>query len=80
MSAKRTAIRKDFEAKFHALAADSMVTLANRQVNARGLLAELDKTKYRSWLNRYDLQCKEAFIALGLAVQDGVNGRRLRWL
>ena len=81
--ATRTAIRKDFEAKFRALAADSNVTLANRQVNARGLLAEMEKTKYRNWLWLSTLECEEAFVALGLAVQDGVNGRgrpRLRWL
>ena len=81
--ATRTAIRKDFEAKFRALAADSNVTLANRQVNARGLLAEMEKTKYRNWLWLSTLECEEAFVALGLAVQDGVNGRGrpyLRWL
>ena len=76
LEAKRTTIREDFEAQFRAM-------VYNREVPAaRELLAKLDKTKYRSWLSRHDLQCEEAFVALGLAVQDGVNGGRpyLRWL
>jgi hypothetical protein len=89
LQAKRTTIRKDFEAKFRALAAGTWfssfqaVPLADRQKEARGILRELDKSKYRSWLHKWDLECQDAFIALGLAEYDGMNGRGrpyLRWL
>ena len=59
------------------------VALVERQSRARSLLADMDKTKYRSWLWRSELECEDAFVALGLAVQDGMNGRNrpyLRWL
>jgi hypothetical protein len=87
LKAKRSAIRKEFENRFRTLAADSkdqttMLVELNKKT-ARSLLVELDKTKYRSWLSRYDLECEEAFVALGLAVQEGVNGRGrpyLRWV
>jgi len=81
LAAKRRAIREDFESKFRELAASSEA-LDARQFAARELLHELDKSKYRSWLSRYDLECEEAFVSLGLATQDGLNGRGrpyLRW-
>lgn len=80
LEAKRAAIRKDFEDKFRALAAGSE-TLAYRQFEARKLLAELAKKKYR-WTSKWELHCEEAFIALELAKQDGVAGHGrpyLRW-
>jgi hypothetical protein len=78
---KRKAIREDFEGKFRALATGTE-SLADRQKAARTLLNELDKTKYRNWLGKWDLECEDAFIALGLAKQEGVNGRGrpyLKW-
>ena len=52
-----------------------------RQRAARIFLMELYKVKYR-WLTRHELQCEDAFVALGMATVDGVNGfgrPRLRW-
>jgi hypothetical protein len=79
LAAKRKAIREDFEAKFTALAATPGPV--SREAAIR-LLRELDKTKYRNWLGRWDLQCETAFVTLGLATAEGVNGRGrpyLRW-
>lgn len=81
LAARRKAIREDFETKFRTLAAGSE-SLDARQHEARELLRELDKTKYRNWLGKWDLECEDAFVALGLATKEGVNGRGrpyLRW-
>jgi hypothetical protein len=73
LEARRTAIRKDFETKFEALAASSEDPNICRMA-ALHLLRELNKTKY-NWLARYELRCETAFVALGLARATGrVNG------
>jgi hypothetical protein len=82
LQAKRTAVRLGFEKRFCDLATMEL-PLEDRQKEARGVLRELDKSKYRSWLHKWDLECQDAFIALGLAEYDGMNGRGrpyLRWL
>jgi hypothetical protein len=80
LAASRKAIREDFETKIQALAAGSPESLKDRQAAARALLNELEKTKYRNWLSKWDLECEDAFVALGLAKAEGVNGRGRPWL
>jgi hypothetical protein len=79
LEASRTAIRKDFEAKFTALAAEPGEP---EKLAARGLLRELEKKKYSTWLWKGDLDCTDAIVKLGLAKVDGtrVDGRPwLKW-
>lgn len=81
LEARRKTVREDFEVEFRALAAGSD-SLADRQAAAQKLLGELEKTKYRSWLSRWDLRCEDAFVELRLAVQTGINGHGrpyLKW-
>jgi len=84
LAAKRLATRLAFEEKFRTLAAGPQsFPLSDRQASARSLLAEVDKKKY--WLSRSDLECADAFVALGLATIDGQTGHTpprpyLRWI
>jgi predicted nucleic acid-binding Zn-ribbon protein len=79
--AKRLAIQEEFEAKLCALAENKKAGW-DPQYAARAILAELNKTKYRNWLRKWDLRCTDALIALGLAVQEdnGNNRPYLRFL
>ena len=77
LASSRAAIKADFIAKFHEYAKDPHAPV-NRAA-ARRLLDELNKSKFKNWLGRWDLEddCAQDFIALGLAKADGVrhNGK-----